>query len=335
MPDFYSVLGIEKGANDEDIKRAYRKLALKYHPDKNGGDKEHFQKIQEAYEVLSNPQRRQEYDNPHQNVGANFDFDHGFPFGFQGFFNHHFRQEKAQQTKLPNHTYLCKISLKDAYFGITKKLKVKRNKLCDKCFDPCKNCNGEGKITFRVQMGPLLQISHKPCDNCNGRGQTHIVNTQCDVCLGRGKFTEDRVIEIIVSKGTESGKQVVFEEWGEQIQKKGDKPGDLIVRIEIDDDENFKRQGLDLIYNAPISLQDSIVGKIMDVPHFDGTFALNTRGFGIINPHKQFTLYERGLIDEKGNKGNLHFRFNIVYPEKVLEDFEAQLLSNAFSTVHL
>jgi DnaJ-class molecular chaperone len=310
MTDYYNILGIPKGASEDEIKKAYRKLAREHHPDK-GGNKEHFQKIQEAYETLSNPQKRHEYDNPVVN---------SFPFG----------NFDITQTRCANHNYVCKITLRDVHFGIKKKLKAKRDMSCNACSDICIQCHGKGTIHHHIQMGPFKQLINQACNVCGSSGK-RIHTTNCSTCNNKRTVTDERIIEIDIPKGVENNKHYVFNHWGEQPKKANSIPGDLIVTVQIENDPNFARSNLDLIYQPKISLAESICGTKLTIPHFDGNFELDTLGFGIINPKKQYTIYNKGLKNQNDTSGHLHIRFEIDYPTVSLTPDDITLLRTAFS----
>lgn len=323
MSNYYSVLGISKNATDDEIKQAYKKLAREHHPDK-GGNKETFQKIHEAYETLLNPEKRSEYDNPSPSP-QQFDFHQ-----FNSFFNHHMKQIQ----KCSDHYYTCNVSLQDIYFGIVKKLRIKRERLCKSCLVNCNTCHGTGIITHTTQLGPMRQIIQNACSSCHGRGKKQNSQSSCLSCKSLGVIKEERLLEINIERGCENNKQYVFKEWGEQAVKPNQVPGDFIVKINIQQHTDFTRHNLDLIYSINISLIDSIIGTNIIIPHFDSPISIDTRGFGIINPNKQYTLFNKGLIHQN-NTGNLHIRFIIDYPEKTLDNEEYNLLSSAFKSINL
>lgn len=326
MGEYYNILGISKDASDEQIKGAYRKLAREHHPDK-GGDKERFQQIQQAYETLSDPQKRKSYDNPAPQFGGG-DF---FNFNMGGMFNENVNTGPIKKSE---HFYVCKITLKDVFFGVKKRFKVKRDKICKICYKNCGNCGGTGHIKQRLQVGPFTQIIQHVCNGCSGKGNI-IGKENCDECGNRRCTTEDRIIEIDIPKGVENGKQYIFEEWGEQPTKINEIPGALVVTVNVEEHTDFKRHNLDLLYTVDITLRDSIIGKEIIIKHFDGDLKIDIKGFGIINPNKQYTLFSRGIIDTRGKVGNLHIRFNIIYPDKTLDETEVNILKDAFNSVNL
>ena len=318
--DYYQNLGISKDASPDDIKKAYRKLALKYHPDKNDGNKERFQQIQEAYETLSNPQKKHEYDEPQNNFPFNFHFN--------GFFTNN-----RQRSKRQNHQYDVQISLRDVFYSIVKKIKVTREKYCQTCSNICSHCQGSGRVSQRIQVGPLIQIIEHPCQHCHSTGIKKS-ESFCGHCQ-LGTLKEERIIEINIPKGCENGKTFIYEDWGEQARTPAENSGDLIIRIVIQEHNIFKRHHLDLIMDVPVTFTESIIGKQILIPHFDNDIFIDTKGFGIINPNKQYTLYDKGLHNEQGIKGHIHLRFTVKYPDKVLNTTEHFILQNAFSQVNL
>lgn len=329
MADYYNVLGVSKDATEEEIKKAFRKLAREAHPDK-GGDTETFQKIQEAYEVLSNPERRREYDSPNvqQNFPAHFQFE-TFPFG--NFFN--FNQGPKGLQKKANRQYTFKISLRDAYVGVTKKFKVKREVKCS-CNTTCNHCGGEGVVTHRLQTGPFIQMNTQNCNKCSGNGVVRDAGKACINCNNTGNKNEERLVELVSERGVESGKKFVIEGWGDQSSRKNEVAGDLIIEVVVESDPNFTRMGLDLLYTTTITLRDSIIGKEVTIPHFDGDYKVHLKGFGIINPNKQYTIFSKGMVSNS-KTGNLHLRFNIQYPDGSLNDEQITILDAAFEKVKI
>lgn len=322
MSDYYNILGIPKDASDDDIKRAYKKLALKTHPDKNGGDDTEFKKINIAYETLSDPQKRNDYDNPHMDNM----FDTGNPFNHP-FFNFHQNQNfQNANIKLNDHHYTCRISLKEVFLGTTKKLKVNRNYTCKSCVKSCNKCNGSGKITQHVQMGPFRQIINSTCSECSGNGKMkNGGDIYCTKCESKGVLNEERIFEIILNPGVETGKTIIFEEWGEQASKDNQISGSFIVTIKVEDHPHFQRKNSQLRYNVDLTLKESIIGKNLSIPHFSGDFNIDTKGFGIINPEKEYIIYNKGFPNDSKEFGNLHLIFKIKYPEKTLTNEEIEM----------
>lgn len=328
MSDYYNILGVDKNATEDDIKKAFRKIAREAHPDK-GGDTEKFQQIQAAYEVLGNPEKRREYDTPNNTTHHH----HHFPFETFPFFG--FGTKPGPQ-KRGNRQYTFNITLRDAYFGITKRFKIKRDVNCS-CNVICNHCGGEGIVTHRLQNGPFLQMNTQNCNKCLGRGIVKESLKHCNECNNKGTKAEERLVELVLERGVESGKKFVIDGWGEQSSKKNDIPGDLVIEVIIESDPIFTRRGLDLLYTTTITLRESIIGKEIVIPHFDGDYNLHLKGFGIVNPNKQYIVFDKGMVKTGTvpQTGNLHLRFIIQYPDGNLEDSQITILLDAFDKVKM
>lgn len=331
--NYYEILGVNKDASEEDIKKAYKKLALKTHPDKNGGDDTMFKKINLAYETLSDTDKRRHYDNPNQmpNFGA-FHGEDIFEHLFKNMnmsMNMNMNMNVNRPKKRGNHIYKLNISLRDVYKGISKTLKVKLNKVCFDCKITCNNCNGSGMI-FRVhQMGPLIQQTQNSCNVCHGNGIITNNNSSCQLCKGDGNYIIDETVKIDVPKCTYTGYKIVFNKLGEQAKARDDEPGDLIVEITIDEDPYFIREENNLIFKVKLTLVETFLGKDIVIPHFDEHFHVNTNVFGIINPNKRYHIKGKGLC----STSDLIFVFEVIYPEKVIDSYDRELLKNVFSNI--
>jgi len=290
----YDILNIPRNSSEEEIKRAYKKLARENHPDK-GGSKEKFQEINRAYEMLGNK------GNNQQDIFNMFNM-------FNQFTN---ITRNNESKKLSNIYYNYNISLRDVYFGLEKKFKITVNINCNKCNIKCSQCDGLGKRTQYIKSGPFITNNTITCNKCSGIGKEYI-KSDCKEC-NDGKINIDKVVNISIPVNVENGKQYIFSEWGEQAIRECDKSGDFIIVIMIDNDINFNRKGNDLYYSLNITLKESIIGKCITIPHFKEEFKLDLSGFGIINPNKRYTVYDKGMPG-----GNLHILFNIEYPDRSL-----------------
>jgi molecular chaperone DnaJ len=335
MQSHYETLGVQKTSSKDEIKNAYHKLAKVYHPDKNTGNdaKEKFQKIQEAYETLSDDEKRAQYDNPEPqfNIPHNFtqNFQQGFPFNI---FNMH---QPQQNLKKNNEYYTFKIKLSDVYFGINKNFNIKKKNMCNKCKIKCTLCNGNGVIQGqRIQMGPFVQFVNETCPSCSGNCVIRN-NVNCNDCGSSGIIIKEKHIELKIPKGVEDGKEYLFEEWGEQAIKLNEKSGDFIIKIEVQKNDLFYRDNLNLTYTTQISLFESIIGKDIKIQHFDEIIDLNINRFGIINPKKEYIIVEKGLKNEKNERGNLKIKFEILYSDKILTPEEIIMISDIFKKINL
>ena len=311
MKDYYSILEIPKSAKEDEIKKAYRKNALKYHPDKNKSpDAEiKFKEISEAYEILSDSQKKQMYDmgQDPNNINTHFHQEFNHNDIFQQFFGGNPFEQQHRQIKRGDFTHIINISLKDAHIGISKKLKVNVKKICFDCKVKCSTCNGTSMIN--IQNGPFI-MKH-PCNNCSS-GYHNKNNPNCDYCKGTFEKNEEKICQIDIPMCVNSGNVIVIEGLGEQIHKQNEIPGDLHFKINITNDPNFKRQHNNLIYQINLTFKESIIGKSIIIPHFDGDINMVTDGFGVINPEKVYSLKGKGLGNN--GSGDLILNFKINYP---------------------
>jgi DnaJ-class molecular chaperone len=298
----YDVLDLDRNASQDDIKKAYRKLARLHHPDK-GGDPEKFKKVQEAYEVLSDPQKRENFDRFGTPDGG------GNPTGFPNpndifaqMFGGAFGGQRGPVRRADHHHEL-KITLEDAYRGLTRTFKVTLTKPCFACRKQCPQCHGRG--THMVQMGPMSFA--QPCQPCGGQGG---VSSGCQECNFKSKKHEPLNLELKIPAGVEDNATLVAGGMGEQPQKPDENPGDLIFHIKIQDHPELMRQGKDLIWSTKISFEDSVNGKVIQVPHFDGAIQINTSDWGVLDPREDYVIPDKGFVPG----GKLRVSFNVVYP---------------------
>lgn len=334
--DYYKILGVSNDASEDEIKRAYRKLALKTHPDKNGGDDTMFKKINLAYETLSDPDKKREYDNPNQipNFAGG-----GFPGGdlfeqlFRGMggmnINVNINGQRHGPQKRANHVHRVNVSLRDIHTGLIKTLKLKLNKMCFDCRKRCGNCNGSGMTTRIQQTGPFVQQIQSGCGMCNGSGTININNNGCSRCNGSSNIIVEETIKVEIPKCCRNGHNIVHSGFGEQAQRETEEAGDLIVEVYVEDDPYFTREDNNLIFKSKLTLAETFIGKDIIIPHFDEHIRINSNIFGIINPNKRYHIKQKGL----GGNGDLIFIFEIVYPEKTLDSYDRESLKNVFKNV--
>ena len=280
--DYYEVLGISRDAGDEDIKKAYRKLALKYHPDRNPGDKEaeeNFKEAAEAYEVIRDKDKRQIYDRyGHEGLtGRGFTGFSGFEdifssFGdiFEDFFGFGSRRGSGPRPRQgKNLRYDLEMSLEDAYFGIEKEIVFNKLAACRTCegtgMTPgsrpitCSACQGKGQV---IRSQGFFQIS-TTCPSCHGQGQ--IISDPCRECSGGGKVRIERRINVRIPPGVDTNSQLRLTGEG-QPGEHGGPPGDLFVVIHIRSHDFFARQGEDLVCEIPISFVQAALGDTLTMP---------------------------------------------------------------------
>jgi DnaJ-class molecular chaperone len=346
----YESLGISKNASQEEIKKAYKKLAIQYHPDKNPNNPSadaKFKEISNAYSILSDEEKKRRYDhlgdenfNNDGDGGADVDINDIFAniFGNRGdpfndaFFG--FRNKQQQQTNKCNNIHkVIYVSLDDVYTGINKNLSFKVQYFCKKCMKNCKNCNGNGIVQQMIQMGPFTQIISQPCNSCQGSGVLNDINKKCGECKGDGKYETDNPCNLSVPKGFEDGLRTIFNKLGEQPKKSNQEAGDLVLEIRVQEHSHFTRKGNDLIYKLNITLTESILGKDITIPYFDEVIKININQFGIINPEKQYIIKNRGLpIMNTDKKGNMFLEFKINFPKLEKDEISnlTHILNKAF-----
>lgn len=304
----YETLGVSKDASKDDIKRAYKKLAMKMHPDK-GGDPEQFKKLSEAYETLSDDDKRQAYDNPADDMMSQF-------------FNSMFSQQHAQRgpKKMGDVLHEIEIPLQRAYHGAELKFKISLDTWCMKCNVKCQHCNGSGAISIGFQQFMTIQ---QPCPACNGVGIHH---RGCDSCK-QGKINSERLVHVRVPKWCDDGYQIVLDGLGTQKVRESDVSGNLVIRIRVkSSDEHFERVGRDvLLYKPTISFSESVLGVPLVVPHYDGSFVVDTRQFGVIDPTKTY--------DVPGK--DLKILFKIRYPDRPWTSNESNTLRKCFDELKI
>ena len=346
--DYYEVLEVSKGATKEELKKAYRKKAIKYHPDKNPGDsaaEEKFKEAAEAYEVLSNDEKRQRYDQfGHAGVGGaagggfggggmNMEdiFSHfgdifggGFG-GFSGFsgFGGGSSRRGRRTNQGSNLRVRVKLTLEDVVNGVTKKIKVKKDVACNSCngtgaengssYSTCSTCNGSGQVT-RVQNTILGQMqTASTCPTCNGEGK--IITNKCKSCAGEGVIKEEEVIEINIPAGVEDGMQLSVSGKG-NAARRGGINGDLIILIQEEEHPELVRDGNDLLYNLFISVPDAILGTPVEIPTVSGKVKVKLDAG--TQPGKVLRLRSKGVPDINGyGKGDLLVKINVWIPKDI------------------
>lgn len=292
--DFYEVLGIDKSASDEDIKRAFKKLALKYHPDRNQGDaeaEEKFKDINEAYQVLSDPEKRQRYDQfgnaDFNGAGGGFD---GFDFGGFGGFGDIFGDifgggfggfggggAKNGPRKGADLEYDLTLTFEEAMTGCEKEIKVTRREKCETCGGSgakagtspktCSKCGGRGRIQVQRRTPLGVMSTTTTCDACHGEGK--IIEEPCQTCKGSGKERKTRSITINIPAGVDTGNVMPLRGQGEAGEN-GGPAGDLYINIRVMTHKTFKRKGNDIHMETHISFGKAVLGTDIKVPTIDG-----------------------------------------------------------------
>jgi len=299
--DYYEILGISRNADANDVKKAYRKLAMQLHPDKNPGDTQaegKFKEVSEAYEILKDPEKRRRYDQFGQaglkggyNGFSGFEFDLGDAlrtfmsegFGFGDFFGTSTRSgSRRTHTRGSDLQIRLELTLDEIAFGITKKLKIKRYVKCGTCGGSgmkkgnstvdCPLCHGTGEIrqTSRTIFGQFINVT--TCSQCNGEGK--IIKDACGTCLGEGRVKEDSTLSVNIPAGVATGNYLSLRGEG-HVGPRGGSAGDAIVIIEEKEHPQFERHGDDILYDLYLSFSQVALGGEIDVPTLNGKASLN------------------------------------------------------------
>ena len=332
--DYYDVLGINKSASPEQIKSAYRKLAVKYHPDKNKGDKtseEKFKEASEAYHVLSNTERKQNYDNfghaAFENGGggrggfSNFDFSESFSDIFEDFFGQGFGGRSRRQNKSnyrgSDLRYDLSISLEEAFNGKKQDIKFSTSEKCDVCNgggskpgqspSSCSMCGGHGQVRSSQGFFTVQQT----CPQCSGSGEE--ITDPCVSCGGQGKKHASKRLSVTIPKGVDDGTRIRLAGKGE-AGSKGAGNGDLYLFINVNSHELFKRSDEHLFFECPISVADAALGSSLEIPTIDGGKAKIKIPAGT-QSGKQFRLKGKGMPYMRGSgSGDLYVQVNTEVP---------------------
>lgn len=328
--DYYEVLGVTKDASAEELKRAYKKLAIKYHPDKNPGDKEaeeKFKEAAEAYDVLSDPKKRKQYDQFGHNMpgGGAGGFGGGFSsfedifsafgdiFGGGGFSGFGGRSSSSRRQAGPPRGSDLQIkvalSFKDILEGCTKKVRVKRYTPCTTCngrggdnTKTCPNCNGTGRIR-RVTQSFFQMVSESQCPNCGGMGE--IISNPCKTCGGEGRVKTEDTISVKIPEGVAEGQYLTLRGEG-NVGPRGGASGDLLVIIAEKQDDFYTREGDDLHCEIKIPIYKLVLGGTHRIPTVDGGEVSIKISAGS-QPDSILRLREQGLppLQGRGQRGNL------------------------------
>ena len=340
--DYYEVLGVSKGASEDEIKKAYKKLARKYHPDLNPDNKEaeeKFKEVNEAYEILSDPNKKARYDqfgfagvDPNYGAGgAGGGFDGGFDFGDLGdicgsFFGGGFGGGRRTNPNAPQRGESIRLSLaisfEEAAFGCEKEVSVDRMEQCGTCHgngcaagttpEVCPDCHGTGQVQVRRQTPMGVFATSSPCGRCGGKGK--IIHQPCPDCRGSGAVRRRKTIQVSIPAGIDNGQTISVRGQG-SAGKNGGPAGDLLVTITVRPHELFRREGTSVLCDAPITFAQAVLGAELEIPTIDGkvkydlpegtqsgtTFRLKGKGIPAINGRGRGDQYVTVYIETPRN----------------------------------
>ena len=337
--DYYETLGVAKNASDEDIKKAYRKLAMKHHPDRNQGDsaksaEEKFKEAREAYEMLSDPQKRSAYDqfghagvDPNMRSGMGDNFGGGFAEAFGDIFGDMFGQGRGrgaggrQVYRGSDLSYAMEITLEEAARGKEAQIRIPSWDNCGTCHGSgakpgtqaktCSTCQGGGSVQIRQGFFSVQQT----CPHCRGSGK--IISDPCSACSGQGRLKKQKTLEVKIPAGIDDGMRIRSSGNGEPGMN-GGPPGDLYIEIRISKHDIFERDGDDLHCTVPIGMVTAALGGEIEVPTLSGKVSINIPEG--TQSGKQFRLRDKGIKGVRSSQaGALYCHIVVETPVKLTE----------------
>jgi molecular chaperone DnaJ len=338
--DYYEVLGVSKTASDDEIKKAYRTLAKKYHPDvcKDADAEEKFKEVQEAYDVLSDPQKREQYNQfGHEGLNGNGGFGQGFSGfsssggfgGFEDIFSSFFgggsssRQRQNGAVRGRNLKVSVNLTFEEAAFGVEKELNITKYDTCKDCSGTgamskndigiCSNCHGTGRVYVEQNtfFGRVRQES--ACPNCEGTGK--VIKNKCSTCHGEGRIKQTSKLKVKIPSGVEDGQTLTVSGKGEAGYN-GGLPGDLYIQVNVKPHEIFERDGLDLYMEMPITFSQAALGATIEVPTLSNKGTLKIAAG--TQTGTKFKISGKGITNSRtGQTGNLYVIVKIITPTKL------------------
>ena len=325
--DYYDVLGVSKSSSKDELKKAYRKLAMKYHPDRNPDDEaasEKFKELSEAYEILSDDQKRQAYDQfGHDGVNPSFSNAQGAAEGFSDIFGDIFsdifggssRAGGSRSRRGADLSYSVEVSLEDAVKGTSINLDIPSSERCSGDWHQCSHCNGTGVV--RMQQGFFSM--QQTCPHCRGEGEIHDPN--CSICGGAGFIKKNKTLAVKIPEGVDTGDRIRLSGEGD-AGKHGN--GDLYIQVDVQRHKIFERDGKHLYCEVPINYADAVLGGDIEVPTLDGKVKIKIPEG--TQSHKLFRLNGKGIKPLRGgSKGDILVRVLVEIPVKLNKEQTAIL----------
>jgi molecular chaperone DnaJ len=354
MKDYYQILGLEKGATRDEVKKAFRKLSAQFHPDKKTGDEAKYKEITEAYATLGDEKKKAEYDTYghsfngggqpgggqpgggfnwggfQQGAGGSFEFDISDIFENFGFGGGSRQQARGRDISID-----INLNFEESIFGVTRKVLITKNATCTVCdgsgakkgttMDTCSTCNGAGKIheARQTMMGSFSTV--RECSTCNGTGK--VPKERCSNCAGAGVARTQEEIQIKVPAGIQNGEVIRMTSRGEAM--KGGQTGDLYIKIQVEPHSTIKRDGANLYTKQLIKFTDALLGATYKIPTLDGEVAVNIPA-GITHG-ELLRIKNKGVPVDGSRRGDFMIKIEILYPKtlskkakKLVEDLKAE-----------
>ena len=347
--DYYEVLGIDKAATDSDIKKAFRSLARKFHPDKNPDEPEaemKFKELQEAYTILSNPEERRKYDmfghnrpggspfGPRGFQGVNINFDDLFGGGFESIFSQFFGDSASSSSRGSDLLVRHSVPFQAVMDGMDDELEIDVLRDCAGCGGsgsnsddgarPCPSCDGRGRIDEISMIGPFRQRIRKECPPCHGSGR--IVTDPCHDCRGEGRAYQAIRVKFAVHPGVGSGTRLRMRGQGEAASNSRGQAGDLYIELEVTPHPWFERDGPDLLMALPLSYADLALGASIEIPHIDAD-DLRIKVPPGSKPGETITISGKGLPRPRANsrRGSVTVVLKLEVPRKASRTMRKRL----------
>lgn len=315
---YYDIIGVKKDATPKELKKAYRKKAMKCHPDR-GGDQDKFKELNKVYDVLSDPEKREAYDK----YGEGGEAQGGDPFDFFGGGG---GGGKSKKKKGQDAIAKLGVTLEELYNGATKQLRFKKQCLCDECkgtggkgVKQCRTCSGKGVRMIMRQLGPgMIQQIQSHCDDCSGQGEIIPKGARCKRCRGEKICHKMQELNVHINKGMKHGTKIKFRE--EADQHPNTIPGDLIVKLDMKNHPRFHREGAHLFYEKSISLSEALTGFEFTIQTLERrTLIVQSEPNVLYAPGTCRAIREEGMPQESDPslRGNLYIRINVDFPDKI------------------
>jgi len=329
---YYDILGVKPNSSSDDLKKAYRKLALQYHPDKNPNEGEKFKQISQAYEVLSDPEKRQIYDEGGEAAikkgGGGGGFQSPMDLFDMFFGGGSFSSGRRRERRGKDLVHQMSVTLEELYNGVTRKLALQKSIICDKCegrggkkgaVEKCQNCRGNGiEVKIHMIAPGMAQQIEQVCTNCHGQGEIIAAKDRCKTCNGKKTVRDRKILEVHIEKGMRDGQKIVFS--GEGDQEPDLQPGDIVIVLEEQDHPLFKRKKQDLIMRMPLQLVEALCGFQKVIKTLDNRDLVVTNLPGEVVKYDQYKcILGEGMPQHKNpfEKGRLIIQFQVIFPEKI------------------